>query len=62
MGSRTKELGFHTPNDIIEVFNKETRFDAGDGAVGFSFNGLEIIFNPKTKTIITLRPAKKWRL
>ena len=56
--SRTKDLGFNTPNDIAKVFNKGGKFDAGNGEVGFSYNGVEAIFDPNTNRIITFRPAK----
>ena len=56
---RTQKLGFETPNDIAKVFNKGSKFDAGRGEIGYSYNGLEAIVDPKTQRIITFRPAKK---
>ncbi|KAE9651715.1 hypothetical protein EJD88_18365 [Pseudomonas sp. PB105] len=56
--SRTKNIGFETPNDIAQIFNNEIRFDAGDGTVGYGYKGLEAIVNPVTNKIITFRPAK----
>ena len=59
--SRTKSLGFNTPNDIAKIFGKGSKFDAGNNAIGYSYNGLEAIVNPKTGRVITIRPAKKGR-
>jgi len=56
--SRTKNIGFETPNDIAKIFNDGTKFDAGNGAVGYGYKGLEVIINPVTKKIVTFRPAK----
>jgi len=55
---RTEDLGFKTPNDIAKIFNKGKPFDAGNGEIGFSFRGLEAIVNPKTRRVVTFRPAK----
>ncbi|MFQ6601768.1 hypothetical protein [Flavobacterium sp. C3NV] len=55
---RTSNLGFNSLNDIKQIFNKGVSFDAGAGAVGKSYKGLEIIWNAETKVIITIRPAK----
>jgi RHS repeat-associated protein len=55
---RTKKLGFETPNDIAKVFNKGSKFDAGRGEIGYGYKGLEAIVDPKTKRIVTFRPAK----
>jgi filamentous hemagglutinin len=56
--SRTKNIGFETPNDIAKIFNDGTKFDAGNGAVGYGYKGLEVIINPATKKVVTFRPAK----
>ena len=55
---RTSNLGFNTLNDIKQIFNKGASFDAGSGAVGKTYKGLEVIWNAETKVIITVRPAK----
>jgi len=55
---RTQKLGFGTPNDIAKIFNKGSKFDAGRGENGYSYNGLEAIVDPKTQRIVTFRPAK----
>jgi len=46
------------PNDIVKIFNKGRKFNAGNGEVGFSFKGLEAIVNPKNNRVITFRPTK----
>jgi len=56
--TRTSNIGFETPNDIVKVFNKGERFDAGNGEIGLSYGGLEEIIDPISKRIITFRPAK----
>ncbi len=56
--SRTKNIGFFTPNDIAKIFNDGTRFDAGNGEIGFGYKGLEAIVDPKTNRVITFRPEK----
>ncbi|MCL9768863.1 RHS repeat-associated core domain-containing protein [Flavobacterium sp. HXWNR69] len=55
---RTSNLGFNNLNDIKQIFNKGTTFNAGGGSIGKSYKGMEVIWNPKTKVIITIRPAK----
>ena len=56
--SRTKNIGFETPNDIAKIFNDGAKFDPGNGAIGYGYKGLEVIINPATKKIVTFRPAK----
>ena len=56
--SRTKNIGFFTPNDIVRVFNDGARFDAGNGEIGFGYKGLEAIVDPKSNRVITFRPEK----
>ena len=34
-------------------------FDKGNGVAGYSYKGIELLFNKKTNIIITIRPAKK---
>ncbi|MDC6384607.1 DUF6443 domain-containing protein [Muricauda sp. SK9] len=58
---RTFELGIKNLNDFKQIINKGTKFNAGNGAVGFSHKGVEVIINPKTKVIVTIRPAKNIR-
>jgi hypothetical protein len=54
---RTQNLGFKTLNDIKRVFNKGVEFNAKGGLKGIRLDGLEIIFNPKTKVIVTIKPG-----
>ncbi|WP_341845537.1 hemagglutinin repeat-containing protein [Phytopseudomonas flavescens] len=56
--SRTKNIGFSTPNDIVKIFNDGVRFDAGNGEVGYGYKGLEAIVDPGTNRIITFRPER----
>jgi hypothetical protein len=58
---RTSSLGFNTLNGIKQIFKKGISFDAGGGALGKSYKGLEVIWNPETKVILTIRPAKNIR-
>jgi len=55
---RTQNMGFNTLNDIKQIFNKGAFFKTRDGLVGKSYRGMEVIYNPKTKVIVTFRPAK----
>ena len=56
--SRTKNIGFSTPNDIVKIFNDGVRFDAGNGEIGYSYKGLEAIVDPMTNRVVTFRPEK----
>ncbi len=58
---RTQKLGFKTLNDVKQIFNKGSKFNSRSGTVGYSYKGMEVIINPKTKVIITFRPAKNIR-
>ena len=42
----------------LRIFNGGTKFDPGNGAIGYGYKGLEVIINPATKKIVTFRPAK----
>ena len=54
---RTEKLGFKTLNDIKRVFNKGSHFDANNGLKGIRLDGLEVIYNPKTNVIVTIKPG-----
>ncbi len=58
---RLQSLGVNTLNDFKQIINKGSQFKAAGGAVGYSHKGVEVIINPQTKVIITVRPAKNIR-
>ncbi len=53
---RTKNLGLNTLNDFKQIINKGSR-TFRDGKAVYSHKGMEVIVNPKTKVIITVKPA-----
>ena len=55
----TKNIGFETPKDITQIFNKGKKFDAGDGAIGCAYKDLVAIVNPVINKAVTFRAAKK---
>ena len=58
---RLYDFGFKTPKDIQTIWTRGYYFDEGNGVAGYSYKGVELLFNKKTKVIITIRPAKKGR-
>ncbi|MCX2679367.1 hypothetical protein OOZ15_05375 [Galbibacter sp. EGI 63066] len=58
---RLQNLGVRTLNDFKQIINKGSKFDAGGGAIGFSHKRVEVIINPQTKVIVTIRPVKNIR-
>jgi hypothetical protein len=57
--SRLSDLGFNTLTDVRQFFNRGATFDAGDGAVGRIYNGVSIIMDRTTRTIVTIRPGRR---
>ena len=56
---RLYNLGFRTPRDIQSIWEKGYYFDEGNGVAGYSYKGVELLFDKITKTIITIRPSKE---
>ena len=53
--SRTKALGFETPNDILKIFNKGTK-EVTERAIEQSYGGLKAVISKETGKIITISP------
>lgn len=56
--SRTKNMGVKTLDDFSKIINQGNMLDAGDRAIGYHYKGMEVIFNPATNVIMTVRPRK----
>jgi len=54
-------MGFRTPKDIEKIWKYGCFFDEGNGMAGYSYKGIDLIFNKKTLKITTIRPARKGR-
>jgi len=56
--SRLYNMGFKTPNDVVQILKKGKIVDAGNGTIGYVYKNVMIVVDPKTKTMITIKPVK----